>query len=85
MRADNPSIETANTIRAALAWRRITYRQAWEAVGIPERTWVRKMKRGPWTVDEIAAVADFLGVAPGHLVPNGASRVPGVVPLGVVS
>jgi len=62
---------TAGAVRAELARRQISGRALGRAVGWSLGTTSRRLNgQSPMTVDELHAVARFLGVSPAELIPG---------------
>lgn len=57
--------------------RRVTRKALGKAVGLSESTMSRKIHGDvPWTVDELFAVAKYLGVEAGDLLPRRNEKIP---------
>ncbi len=71
------SARVARQVRAVLAQRKITQERLAEATGIPMRTLARRLHRthpSPLSIEELAIIADALGLAMVDLLPDAVAR-----------
>jgi len=60
----------AGSVRAELARRRISIRQAAQITGMSRSTMTRRLRDGRFTIDALAAIADHCGVLVSDLIPS---------------